>query len=333
MFARLRNRLTRHKKPGARSIRWFHRVNDLLAIPQLTYALLHDRATGGHYPLSWRKRFRLVVRMYRNTGRIETGTSFRAHVAMASKILATPPRVEGCLVECGAWKGGTSTNLSLIAHIVDRKLVVYDSFEGLPEPAEGDRWAGALGTGAFHGALEEVRDNIETHGEIDVCEFRKGWFSDTLPHHREPVVFAYLDVDYQDSLHDCVLHLWPCLTSRGWVFIDEYLRLDFCALFFSEQWWARNFDRPPPGLLGAGTGVGVGQLFAGPMRGNAPQQRPLSAAATRKDFYALWDFVPEGQPDWPVSYDPTDWTTTTRTIAEIERGHLDRIFGPDAQPG
>ena len=330
MFDGLRSKVSAlRNRPGIAAARRFHRIHDLVSIPLITYAFLHDRTTGGHYPLSWRVRFGLVVRMYRNGRHIETGTNFRAHVAMASKILAIPPRVDGCLVECGAWKGGTTTNLSLIAKLVDRTLIVYDSFEGLPEPTEGDRWAGALGTGAFHGALEEVRHNIEAHGEIDVCEFRQGWFAQPLPDHTEPIVFAYLDVDYQDSLHDCVLHLWPFLTSRGWVFIDEYLRLDFCALFFSEQWWARHFDRPPPGLLGAGTGIGVGQFFGGPARDRSPFQRPLSAAATRKDFFALWDFVPENEAPWPISYDAAAWTMTTRTIEEIERSHLAHLLPPE----
>lgn len=326
MLEGLRSKVSAIRTPAANaSARRFRRIHDLIAIPMLTYSFLHDRTTGGHYPLSWRARFRLVVRMYRNTHRVETGTSFRAHVAMASKILATPARTAGCLVECGAWKGGTTANLSLVAKIVGRTLIVYDSFEGLPEPAEGDRWASELGTGAFHGALDEVRRNIEQHGEIDVCEFRRGWFDQTLPDHTEPVVFAYLDVDYQDSLHTCVLHLWPHLTARGWVFIDEYVRLDFCALFFSEQWWARHFDRPPPGLLGAGIGVGVGQYFGGPFRGRSPYQQPASAGATRKDFFALWDFVPDGEEPWPISYDPADWTITTPTIEEVERGHLERL--------
>ena len=32
---------------------------------------------------------------------------------------------------------------------------------------------------------------------------------------------AFLDVDYQASLDDCIRELWPHLTDHGYVFIDE----------------------------------------------------------------------------------------------------------------
>lgn len=52
--------------------------------------------------------------MFLNKFRIPTGTSYKGHLAMALKILETPPDVEGVIVECGSWQGGSSANLSLI---------------------------------------------------------------------------------------------------------------------------------------------------------------------------------------------------------------------------
>lgn len=303
---------------------------EILSIPVLASFLLTDGRIRPEYGLGRLGKLRLVATMYRNTRRIETGISYRAHVAMAAKILSVPPSVRGVIVECGAWKGGTTANLSLVAEIADRTLVVYDSFEGLPEPAPGDRWAHAFGTGAFKGELEEVRDNVGRHGRLDRCEFRQGWFSETLSHHEEPIVAAFLDVDYQDSLHDCVLQLWPHLTKRGWLFIDEYTRLDFCALFFSERWWATHFDRPPPGLLGAGTGIAVGQYFLGPYRDRPKLQAPNSVGLTRKDFYGQWDYVPEGGDPASVPYDAREWTSTARTPDEIAPQQLARMQAESA---
>jgi hypothetical protein len=269
---------------------------DVLSLPALVVFLLSSRRIDPAYRMSWRRRARLVWRMYRNTTAIETGTSLRAHVAMAAAVLEVPASVQGVLVECGCWRGGTSANLSLVAAATGRTLIVYDSFEGLPPPTKGDRWAHSLGTGAYRGDLETVRENIAAHGVIDVCELRKGWFADTLPHHSEPIVACYLDVDYQQSLHECVLHLWPHVTDSGYVFIDEYTRLDYCALFFSERWWRTYFDRPPPGLMGAGTGVGVGHYFLGPNRGLPPIQEARSVGYARKDFYGMWDHYPDPEP-------------------------------------
>lgn len=287
------------------------------SVPVLAVFLLHDRRFHPSYGLTWRRKLRLAAQMRRTCRAVPTGTSYRAHLAMAAKIFEVPPRVRGAIVEAGCWKGGTTANLSLVADIVGRDLIVYDSFEGLPAPAAGDRWAHPMGEGAFRGDLEEVRANVARHGVIERCEFRKGWFSDTLGDHTEPLVAAFVDVDHQAGLHQCVLGLWPHLVDRGYMFIDEYVRLDYCALFFSERFWRTYFDRPPPGLMGAGTGVAVGQHFLGPYRSKPPIQEPSSVAWTRKDFYAEWDYVPDEAPGPSLPGGPgaahgsDGWTTTT----------------------
>jgi hypothetical protein len=254
---------------------------------------------------------------------------------MAARILEIPPDVEGVLVEAGCWKGGTTANLSLVADIVGRDLIVYDSFEGLPAPAAGDRWASPLGKGAFRGELDEVRANVAAHGAIDRCVFRKGWFSETMGQHTEPVVAAFVDVDHQASMHQCLLGLWPHLWDRGYFFVDEYVRLDYCALFFSERYWRTYFDRPPPGLMGAGTGVAVGQLFVGPYRAAGPLEQPNSVGWTRKDFYGAWDYFPDDAPEVPLrggAGDPhsaAGWTTTTVAASERTAKRIGEIHARD----
>jgi hypothetical protein len=105
-------------------------------------------------------------------------------------------------------------------------------------------------------------------------------------------------VDYQASLDDCIRNLWPHLTESGYLFIDEYVLTDYCALFWSERYWSSNFSTTPPGLIGAGSGVGVGQYYLGPFEewnmGAGMAQDPTSVAYTRKDFSGYWDYYPEG---------------------------------------
>ena len=244
--------------------------------------------------MTWRRKIALAWRMIATTRAVQTATSYKAHLAMAVKLLETPPDVEGVVVECGCFAGGSTANLSLVCRIVGRKLIVYDSFEGLPEGKPGDRYAEEGWPGFLAQDLEVVRENVQRHGAIEVCEFRKGWFEATLPAHTEPVILTFLDVDYQASLDDCVRNLWPHLTDRGFMFIDEYVRIDYCALFFSERWWQEAFGVSPPGLVGSGTGIGVGQFYLGPIEEWSAPQDPSSVAYTRKDFSGLWDYYPEG---------------------------------------
>ena len=246
----------------------------------------------------WR-RIMLGVRFWINSMRVESGTSWRAHLIMAMNLLEIPPRTKGDVVECGCWKGGSTVNLSIICRITGRKLRVYDSFEGLPPPKDNDPAAqktfkNGWFPGLFGGTLEEVKRNVQRHGDISVCEFIPGWFADTLPNHHGSIVMMFLDVDFHDSLNDCLIHLWPHLVKRGVLFLDEYRNLPYCAVFFSERFWSENFNEAPPGLVGTGTGVQVGMFYTDPgisLRKDQIQG-PQSISYCVKGSRALWEYYP-----------------------------------------
>lgn len=120
----------------------------------------------------------LGYRFSRNFAKVRTGTSWRAHLVMAVKLLAISPDVKGHIVEYGCWKGGSTTNLSLLAAINGRKLRVYDSFEDLPPPADGDPIAarsfkGGFIPGVFGGSLDEVTGNVENTARSNPANFSK----------------------------------------------------------------------------------------------------------------------------------------------------------------
>jgi O-methyltransferase len=282
---------------GSRVVIFVRRMFPVLTFPLTVWFLFTNRNLHPAYGMTWPRLFALSYRLYANTTKVFTGTSYRAHLAMLAKLLEIPPEVDGVVVECGCYLGGSTANLSLICEAVGRELIVYDSFEGLPESDVNDRMASPQAAGFMRGALEEVQANVAELGAIDVCQLRKGWFSDTLPHHTEPIVLCFLDVDWQMSIHQCLVHLWPHLTDEGYLFTDDFPILDQCAVFYSEEFWRREFDRTPPGLIGAGSGVALGQYWVGPyarMGGNPayPLQAPSSIAYTRKDFSGHWGYVP-----------------------------------------
>jgi hypothetical protein len=288
----------RRRKPLVRP-KLVQDIFEVASLPLVILFVLNDRQIHPAYGMTWRRRFELGWRLYRITRSVRTGTSYRAHLAMASKILHFGPKQPGVVVECGCWVGGSTACLSVVCEYADRQLIVYDSFEGLPEANPRDEMGNPLTTGAFRGTLDTVKGNVAAHGVPERCTYRKGWVADTLPDHEEPVILAYLDVDYQESLHDCMVNLWPHLVDTGYVFIDEFHHLRYCALFWSERWWRTYFDTEPPGLLGAGTGVGLGHFWVGPNDGkfgrtkHRPYQVGSSIAYTRKDFSGFWSFYPE----------------------------------------
>jgi O-methyltransferase len=264
----------------------------VMSVPLSIWFILNSNEIHPAYGMGWLRKFGLGFRMFINTLRIETATSYKAHLAMALKLLEMPPEIAGDVVECGTWKGGSATNLSLICRIVGRNLVIYDSFEGLPAGDPLDREAPGYQPGDYKGTVDEVKRNISRYGAAERCEFVKGYFQETLPSLSRPIVLAFLDVDLEASLATCVRHVWRNLVAGGFIFTDECVGTDYVALFYSERWWKENFAATPPGLIGAGTGLPLGDYYIGPYSRRAahPAQHASTGGYTFKGMSGHWTY-------------------------------------------
>lgn len=221
--------------------------------------------TGREYGVGMLAKFVLMARVIANTKRIPTVSWYVEHLVMVTRILQVPKSVEGCVVECGCYKGGSTANLSLVCAIAGRQLEVFDSFQGLPRPADGDTahiiidssevhlYAG----GAFRGTLDEVRGNVARHGRIDACTFHVGFFEATLPRFQRPCVFVFEDVDLRASLETCLAYLWPLLRPGGYFFTHEAHHMEIASVFFDNEFWRTRLNSKPPGLVGTGSGLGL----------------------------------------------------------------------------
>jgi hypothetical protein len=269
----------------------------VLTVPVSIFFILNSTKFHPAYKIGFFRKYGLGLKMFTNKFRVRTGVSYKAHLAMALKIFETPPDVVGDVVECGTWKGGGAANLSLVCKLAGRKLKIYDSYRGLPPNVEGEKEL--YEEGEYVGTLDEVKENIRRCGAIECCEFIEGWFENTLPHHNTPVLLAFLDVDIESSLETCIRFLWNHLTDKGHIFIDEYVGLDYCSIFWSERYWKETFNRTPPGLIGSGVGLALGEYYIGPYNEAAdhPLQHANAGAYTRKDFSGFWTFYPSA----PVS--------------------------------
>jgi len=229
--------------------------------------------TGREYGVGFFTKLRLAGKMRRNRKKITTASHFLEHLLMATEILKIPPQVEGCVVECGSFKGGSAANLSLVCELCHRQLEIFDSFAGLPEPSDVDQQHVLVGAhevqtyakGAFCGTLPEVKKNISQFGNIGVCNFNVGYFNQTLPGFQKKCIMAFLDVDLVDSLETCLKYLWPLLQDGCYLFTHEAHHMEIPAFFFGESWWRSNLQCSAPGLIGAGNGIGL-QPSAGGFR-------------------------------------------------------------------
>jgi len=148
--------------------------------------------------------------------------------------------VEGAVVECGVWRGGSSMAAALMLRelgAADRDLYLFDTFEGMSEPGEHDRRARGgvaaaelLATSAkqakvwAYSPLDEVRANLRSTGyPMERVRFVQGKVEDTIPG-RAPgkIAILRLDTDWYDSTRHELEHLYPRLAVGGVLIIDDY---------------------------------------------------------------------------------------------------------------
>lgn len=132
----------------------------------------------------------------------------------------------GDVIECGIFQGVTSILMAKLMDIrqSDKKLFLFDSFQGLPEP---DRQVDAslnFKKGGWAANRNEVEALLAKHNVLQRCVIHEGWFSETLPalDEGQKFCFAYLDADLYSSTVDCLKHLAPRLEQKSVVIFDDY---------------------------------------------------------------------------------------------------------------
>ena len=135
--------------------------------------------------------------------------------------------IDGDVVELGCFVGESSKYLmkTLIETKSDKKLYVYDSFEGLPDLS---KWE--INSGWRPRTLSTSEDvlisNFEKNG-LPSPIITKGWFRD-IPEDRLPekISFAFLDGDFYDSIYDSLVKVYDRVVDGGYIFFHDYKRND-----------------------------------------------------------------------------------------------------------
>jgi O-methyltransferase len=150
--------------------------------------------------------------------------------------------VNGELVECGVWKGGSAMVMAMaMRHFGDssRTLHLFDTFAGMTSPGGFDRSA-ASGQLVFDRwnlnrrddgennwarvTVDEVKTNLALTGyPQDKIVLHVGDVAETLPSVSLPAIaMLRLDTDFYESTKIELDHLYPNVARGGFVIVDDY---------------------------------------------------------------------------------------------------------------
>jgi O-methyltransferase len=151
-------------------------------------------------------------------------------------------QIPGDIVECGVCNGGTA---ALLGHAcqragIQRKLRLFDSFQGLPAPSREDGQRAQGYEGKCLGQIGHVREVLGRmkipDQQVDIIP---GWFNETFPKTRiDPIAFLHIDADFYEPVKLCLQTFWDSIAPGGCVVFDDYHLWEGCdraAHEFLEQ--------------------------------------------------------------------------------------------------
>jgi len=146
--------------------------------------------------------------------------------------------LDGCIVECGVWRGGMIAGLADMLGS-ERSYYLLDSFQGLPKAQEIDgesarEWQENVNSPNFYDnccAPEEYARKAMSISKARNYSLYPGWFEDTLPNFKpdKEIALLRLDADWYESTTLCLNYLFNLVAKGGLIILDDYYDWDGCS--------------------------------------------------------------------------------------------------------
>jgi O-methyltransferase len=149
--------------------------------------------------------------------------------------------IEGAIVECGVWKGGSMMAVAetlLQCKNPARDLFLYDTFEGMPPPGELDKTHEGIEAARLldrntdkeknlvwaYSSLEDVKAAMRSTGYPEnKIQYIPGKVEETIPGNIPgKIALLRLDTDWYESTRHELVHLFPLLRTGGILILDDY---------------------------------------------------------------------------------------------------------------
>lgn len=154
--------------------------------------------------------------------------------------------IPGNFIEAGTFRGGLCILMKAILRASSqdhaRKVILADSFQGLPEPDPRTSLKDAIwheilkSVNNLSASLNFVKDRFK---QLDLLDeqvvFLPGWFENTLSdYHHGPIALLRLDADWFSSTKVILESLYQHVVLGGYIIVDDYGLPTGCAQAVDE---------------------------------------------------------------------------------------------------
>ena len=188
--------------------------------------------------------------------------------------------IDGDMVECGVWRGGCSIAMARTLKKLgsDKKVYLFDTFEGMTEPTYLDKKASGYTDSIkkfnesqrdnhnewCYASLQEVKSSFIKYDLLDKALFVKGDVKKTLHDLTKipnKISLLRLDTDWYESTKIELEILYPRLQSKGILMVDDYGSWDGARRAVDEYMQNLQLGKKPMQWVLDNTGRGYIKVF------------------------------------------------------------------------
>ncbi len=132
-------------------------------------------------------------------------------------------KMKGAVAEVGVFRGEFAQYINQA--FPDRKLYLFDTFDGFDAEEALKELRSGNCTQAFIEAYKQTNAEIvlKRMKYLENVVIKQGYFQgDSLGDLEDGFVFVSIDVDFEESIYDCLKYFYPRLQAGGYIFVHDY---------------------------------------------------------------------------------------------------------------
>lgn len=128
--------------------------------------------------------------------------------------------MKGNTAELGVYKGEFSAEINTA--FPDRKLYLFDTFEGFDKRDVSSEIAGGYSKGSQDFSDTSAESVLSRMPIKENCIIKKGFFPDTAEDVEDTFVFVSIDTDLYAPIYSGLKYFYTRLTPGGYIFVHDY---------------------------------------------------------------------------------------------------------------
>lgn len=165
-----------------------------------------------NFSLNYLQRKRVIDRNYMDYIRLST-LELTAHEINDNNL-------QGNVAELGVYKGKFARYIN--QYFPDRKLYLFDTFQGFSEPDIKAEISNTYSTGKQDFSNTSVENVLKIMPFPKQCIVKAGYFPDTAIGLEDEFVFVSIDADLYEPIYKGLQYFYPRLKKGGCIFVHDY---------------------------------------------------------------------------------------------------------------